>query len=216
MSENKKMTFFEAIDNFWYYHKWKVIGGIVVIIAFAALIGFANANTDKRVYDFTATSVFARPMTTGDYTLDEQLKDIVYDIDQNGDTAIKVASYYITETATGSNDQLSKGQFEVDLSNARGDIILFDKANLDRYLPKDFFADISEYVDLSDISQEDIIYREDVPVAVRLSDSKALKDMQFIIDDIYVSVMFTPDSADEKTLASRELSKKAIEKLIKK
>lgn len=216
MSEKKKMTFFEAIDNFWYYHKWKLVVVAVILIGVFAFIGYVNANTDKRVYDFTAVSVFARPMTTGDYTLDKQLESIVYDIDQNGDTAMKMSNYYITETANGSNDQLSMGQFESDLSHARGDIILFDKVNLDRYLPKDFFADISDYVDLSVIAEEDIVYRKDVPVAVRLSDSKALKDMQFIIDDIYVSVMFTPDDADEKTLASRELSKQAIEKLIQK
>lgn len=216
MSEKKKMTFTEALDNFWYYHKWKVAGVVALVMAVISMIGFLNANTDKRVYDYTAISVFARPMTTGDYTLDEQLDGIIYDIDQNGDIAIKMANYYITETATGSNDQLSKGQFEANLSNARGDIILFDKVNLDRYLPKDFFADISDYVDLSDIPQEDIIYRKDIPVAVRLSGSKALKDMQFIIDDIYASVMFTPDSADEKTLASRKLSEQVIAKLIAK
>ncbi|MBQ3119217.1 MAG: hypothetical protein IJC10_05615 [Clostridia bacterium] len=213
MSE-KKYSLWDKIDNFWYYHKWKVAGVIFLIVAIIAVIGFNRANTDKRVYDFTAISVFARPMTTGDYTLDKQLEGVITDIDQNGDTALKMSNYYITEKANGSNDQMSMGQFESDLANARGDIILFDKANLERYLARDIFSDISDYTDLSQFPAEDIIYRNDIPVAVRLSDSKALSDMNFIIDDIYVSVMFTPDYADEKTLASRELAKDVIEKLI--
>ena len=216
MSEKKKMTAFEAVDNFWYYHKWKVVAAIVLVIAVIAGIGFVNANTDNRDYDFVAISVFARPMTTEDYTLDKQLESVVVDIDGNGDLAIKTPSYYITEGATGDNDRLSISQFEAAMSEAGGDIILFDKANLERFLPKDFFADISDYVDMSQVPQEGIVYRNDVPVAVRLSDSKALTDMQFVIDDIYVSVMFTPDEADEKILASRSMAKGAIEKLIEK
>ena len=215
MSE-KKYGFWDRLDNFWYYHKWKVAGVFVLVLAIIAVIGFSRANTDKRVYDFTAISVFARPMTTGDYTLEQQLEGVIEDIDQNGDTALKMSNYYITEKADGSNDQLSMGQFESDLSNARGDVIIFDKTNLERYLPKDIFADISDYTDLSLFPAEDIIYRNEIPVAVRLSDSKALSDMNFIIDDIYISVMFTPDYADEKTLASRSLSKQVIEELIQK
>lgn len=215
MSE-KKYSFWDRLDNFWYYHKWKVAGVFVLVLAIIAVIGFNRANTDRRVYDFTAISVFARPMTTGDYTLDKQLEGVIEDIDQNGDTALKMSNYYITEKADGSNDQLSMRQFESDLSNARGDVILFDKANLERYLPLDIFADISDYTDLSQFPQEDVIYRNEIPVAVRLSDSKALSDMNFIIDNIYVSVMFTPENADEKTVLSRSLSKQVIEKLIQK
>lgn len=215
MSE-KKYSFWDRLDNFWYYHKWKVVGVFVLVLAIIAVIGFNRANTDRRVYDFTAISVFARPMTTGDYTLDKQLEGVIEDIDQNGDTALKMSNYYITEKADGSNDQLSMRQFESDLSNARGDVILFDKANLERYLPRDIFADISDYTDLSQFPQEDVIYRNDIPVAVRLSDSKTLSDMNFIIDNIYVSVMFTPENADEKTVLSRSLSKQVIEKLIQK
>jgi hypothetical protein len=185
MSE-KKYGFWDRLDNFWYYHKWKVAGVFVLVLAIIAVIGFSRANTDKRVYDFTAISVFARPMTTGDYTLEQQLEGVIEDIDQNGDTALKMSNYYITEKADGSNDQLSMGQFESDLSNARGDVIIFDKTNLERYLPKDIFADISDYTDLSLFPAEDIIYRNEIPVAVRLSDSKALSDMNFIIDDIYI------------------------------
>ena len=201
MSEKKKMSFLEAIDNFWYYHKWKVAGVLFILVGIFAVAGYMNANTDNRDYDFVAASVFARPMTTGDYTLEEQLKDVITDVDNNG------------EDAKGETDRIYQSQFESDLREANGDIILFDKANLERFLPKDFFADISDYVDLSQFPKEDIVYRQDVPVALRLSDSKALTDMQFVIDDIYVSVIFTPDNAEQSILASRELAKEVIEKL---
>lgn len=216
MSEKKKMSILAAIDNFWYYHKWKVAAVIVVLTGVISMVGYTRANTDNRDYDFTAISVFARPMTTGDYTIKEQINDSIKDIDNNGDVAIKITNYYITEAGTGDNDQISLSQFENEMSTANGDIILFDKANLDRFISKDFFADLSTYLDLSQIAEEDIVYRKDVPVAVRLTDSKALTDMDFIIDDIYVSVVFTPDNADQLTLASRNCAKAAIEKLLEK
>ncbi len=213
MSEKKKMTAFEAIDNFWYYHKWKVAGVMFVLLVIFVVAGYINANTDNRAYDFNMVSVFARPMTSGDYTIEKQIEDVISDVDNNGEVAIKTSNYYITERADGETDKIYLSQFEQSLNSAEGDVILFDRANLDRFLPKDFFADISDYADLSQVSQEDIVYRQDVPVAVRLSDSKALKDMQFVIDDIYVSVMFTPDNAEQSVLASRGLAKGVIEKL---
>ena len=215
MSE-RKMTFWEKIDNFWYYHKWKLVAISFLVAGIYVAIGYINANTDNKEYDFCLTSVFARPMTPEEYAPDKYLDGIVYDIDQNGEVAVKTGNYYITETADGDNDRMLQGQFEGDLANAKGDVILFDKTNLDRYIKKDIFADISEYMDLSSIPEEDIVYRKDIPVAVRLSDSKILTDMKFVIDNIYVSVMFTPDDADDKILASRALSKQVIEKFIEK
>ena len=214
--EKKKSGFLDKLDNFWYYHKGKVFLALLVAVVIIACIGYVNSVTDKTEYDFCVTSVFARPMTTGDYTINEQLEDVISDIDKNGSVAINAKSYYITEAATGDNDSISIAKFEADISRAAGDLLLFDRANLERFLPKDLFADISEYVDISQFPEENIVYREDVPVAVRLKDSKVLTDMKFIIDDIYACVMFTPDNADDATLASRNTCKAAIEKLIQK
>lgn len=89
-------------------------------------------------------------------------------------------------------------------------MILFDKPNLDRFIVKDMFSPISDYIDLSDIPEEHIVYRNNVPVAVQLDGSKVLNNMGFIIDEVYVSVMFTPDNS------VREYAVKTVNKLIQK
>ena len=211
MSEDKrKLTIKEHIENFWYYHKWKVALVIVAIIAVVAFRGYINANTDTTAYDFKIYSVFARPLVAGEYKIEDHIKDFVPDIDNSGDVKISSKTFYITEDAKGDNDKISQTQFENTLLQADGDVILFDKANLNRFIGKDIFSPISDYIDLSEIPEERIIYRGDVPVAVQLDGSKVLSDMGFIIDEVYVSVMFTQDNS------VKEYAKNTVNKLIEK
>lgn len=209
MSE-RKLTLKEHIENFWYYHKWKVAIILVLIVGVWAFRGYIRANTDTTSYDFKIYSVFARPLVAGEYKIEEQIKDFVEDRDNSGDVKISAKTFYITEDGTGDNDKIMQTQFENTLLHADGDVVLFDKPNLDRFIGKDMFAPISDYIDLSAIPEEHIIYRGDVPVAVQLDGSKILSDMGFIIDEVYVSVMFTPDNS------VREYAKETVNKLIEK
>lgn len=215
MSEaKKKMTFWQKVDNFWYYYKWWVIAGIFVVFGFWCLLFLLQGQTTDKTGDLTVLSVYAHPLTSEEYDLDNRLKEYVTDV--NGDSEKKVVfkPYYITEKGTSETDQLTRGEFEMHLQNCYGDLIIFDELSLNNYLKKDIFAPIGDYIDLSQIPQEDIVSRDGVPVAVKLSGSKMLSDMHFIIDEIYVSVMFLPDNADENVLATRENAKIAIEKLL--
>lgn len=209
MSEEKrKLTVKEHIENFWYYHKWKVALVFVAIIAVVAFRGYIKSNTDTTAYDFKIYSVFARPLVAGEYKIEDEIRDSVEDIDASGDVKISARTFYITEDGKGDNDRISQTQFENTLLHADGDVVLFDKPNLDKALPKDMFSPISDYVDLSQIPEEHIVYRGDVPVAVQLNGSKVLNDMGFIIDEVYVSVMFTQDNS------VREHAIKTVNKLI--
>ena len=58
--------------------------------------------------------------------------------------------------------------------------------------------------------------KDGVAVAVKLTESKILRDMKFIVDEVYAGVMFIPDGADDVTLKTRENTKIAIEKLLEK
>ena len=194
MSE-RKLTVKEHIENFWYYHKWKVAIVLVLIVGVWAFRGYIRANTDTTSYDFKIYSVFARPLVAGEYKIEEHIKDFIPDVDNSGDVKISARTFYITEEGTGDNDRIMQTQFENTLLQADGDVMLFDKANLDKFIVKDMFSPISDYIDLSQIPEEHIVYRGDVPVAVQLDGSKILSDMGFIIDEVYVSVMFTPDNS---------------------
>ncbi len=218
MNESKrKLSFWETIDNFWYYHKWKVVAAIAVVVGIWAAISYTSGfKGDEKPHDLSIVSVFARPLSTEDYNYADVLGESIRDIDNNGEKHIKTDSFYITEGGDGQNDQLSIAQFENTLAYSRSDLILLDKTNLDRFISKDFFEPISEYVDLSGIPKDDIVSRNGIPVAVRLSDSKALLDMGFIVDSVYASVMYIPENATDEIILSRENTKAVIKKLLEK
>ena len=214
--EKKKLTFWQWIENFWYYYKWRVITALLLVVVIVIGADFIDNNTDDTVYDLTVLSVFAHPLTAEEYDMDNYLKDITKDANGDGVCNTVLRPYYITEKHTSESDLLSEGQFEACLKKAVGDVMILDVPNLNFYLKKDIFEPIDKYVDLSTIPAEDIVYKNDIPVAVKLRDSKILKDMAFIIDEIYASVVFVPDDADDVTLNSRQNAKDAILKLLEK
>jgi len=161
-------------------------------------------------------SLYAHPLTSEDYDLDRRLNEFVPDVNGDGQQKVVFKPYFITEKGTSESDQITRGEFEANLQNCYGDMILFDVPSLNNYIKKDIFAPIGDYVDLSKIPESDIMYRGDVAVAVKLSESKILSDMHFIIDEVYASVMFVPDDADETVLATRGNTKAIIEKLLEK
>lgn len=210
----RKMTFLQWVENFWYYHKWKVIAGVLLVIALWAGITFYidTLKKSEETGDITVVSVFSGAYTHKKMNLEERLADSIKDVDGDGEISVNYTAHYIGTRDT-DEDKVAQAQFEQGLSKCYGDIMLFDETRLDDYIKKDIFEPIENYVDLSNIPQEDIVKRNDVAVAVRLTNSKLLRDMDFAID-VYVSVVFIPDDADEKLLASRENAKGAIAKLL--
>ena len=217
MSETKKkLTFLQWLDNFWYYHKWKVVIGILLILALWAGITFYNDNLKRAedTEDLCVMTVFSTRVTPEEIDLDERLKDGLKDIDKDGEIGVVYTAHYIADPVKTQEDKMAQAQFSNDLEHCWGDIMLFDKTSIGIYKKKDIFEPIDKYVDLTQIPEDAIVYRGDVPVAVRLTNSQIIRDMKFFTDDIYVSVMFIPEDADEKLLASRENAKIAIEKLL--
>lgn len=217
MSEKgRKMTFFEKIENFWYYHKWLVVIIVVLILGLYTAWSYIKDNTKEEVYDVEIVSLFAHPLTPEEYNLDIRLSESIDDIDGNGQKEAVLKDYYVPDENPTDDSQISKEQFESQLRYCKGDVLLFDKPCLDRYIKKDIFEPLDNYIDLSLVPQEDIIYKDDVAVAVKLSESKILQDMKFIIDEVYVSVMFTPEDASDEIINSRKNATPVIQKLLEK
>lgn len=215
--EKKKMTIGQWIENFWYYNKWKVVIGIVLVMALWVGVKFYidTLAQSEETGDITIVSVFSGKLTPEEVDLDKRLADSVKDIDGDGEVSVTYTPHYIGVKGT-DEDKVAQAQFEQGLSKCYGDVLLFDKTTLDTYVKKDIFEPIENYVDLSNIPEEDIVKRGDVAVAVRLTNSQILRDMHFVVDEVYVSVMFIPDDADGELLASRENAKGAIAKLLEK
>ena len=217
MSETKKkMTFWQRLDNFWYYYKWWVIAGVFVLFGLWCLSQLLQGQVKDTSGDLTVLSVYSHPLTSEEYDLDRRICDVIPDTNGDGEQKVVFNPYFITEKGTSQSDMVTTSEFEMNLQNCYGDMILFDKPSIDNYIKKDIFAPIGDYVDLSKIPKEDVIYRGDVAVAVKLSESKILSDMHFIIDEVYASVMFIPDDASEEIYATRENAKIAIAKLLEK
>ena len=83
MSEEKrKMTFLQWLENFWYYHKWKVIAGVLLIIALWAGITLYidTLKKSENTGDITVVSVFSGAYTNKKMNLEERLVDSVKDL----------------------------------------------------------------------------------------------------------------------------------------
>ena len=203
-----------SLENFWYYYKWPFIGGIVLF--FAVLI-FMSSVTDTSVpTDVDVVSVFARPLTMQEYEFQSRLQDEISDVDNDGSKTIGTEGLYISEPGKSDNDLMNKNKFEAKIVYAQGDLVLMDGVNMERFSPKDLWAPLTDYVDISAFPKEDIYYRDGVPVAVRLSDSKVLTDMQFIIDDVCAGIMFVPEELKDTAPARREKAAKMLLKLTEK
>lgn len=217
MSEQKrKLTFKERIENFFYYYKWPVIFGILVVLVLSMYLPALVDNEKDSVGDLTVLSVFAHPLTAEEYDIDQRINDVIKDIDGDEEKSVLSKLFFITEKRSGDNDIISEAQLDEQLKVARGDLLVFDAPNLAYYLKKDIFAPLEDYVDLSAIPDEDIIKKDGVAVAVKLTKSKVLSDMRFIIDEVYAGVLFLPDDADDLTLNSRKNTTFAINKLLEK
>ncbi|MBO5930119.1 MAG: hypothetical protein J6Q27_02350, partial [Clostridia bacterium] len=133
----------------------------------------------------------------------------------NGTIRVQTKGLYITEGGKTDTDLVSMNNFDSAMAYGEGDLVLLDGANLSRYQSKDFLASLSDYVDVSQFAEENLIYRDGKAVAVRLKNSKILTDMQFIIDDVYAGIMFVPEMQEEQVAARRENAAKVLLELCK-
>lgn len=215
MGEKKEKGFLlSSLENFWYYYKWPFLGGIVIF--FVVLIAMINFSDVEEPADANVLAVFARPLTTQEFEFQSRLQDVIEDADGNGAKQIATESLYITEGGQSDEDSYATSQFENILAYAQADLVLLDGTNYERFKAKDFLEPLENYLDISAFDPNDLVYRDGKAVAVKLSDSKVLLDMQFIIDDVYAGIMFVPEENKEAFSAYRENAAKMLDELSKK
>lgn len=213
-NEEKEKGFIRlSLENFWYYYKWPFLGGIVIF--FAVLVALTATTDIEAPTDVDVLAVFARPLTSQEFEFQSRLEHAVTDTDENGAVRIGTEGLYVSESGTGDNDGVSINKFESAIAYAEADLVLLDGTNMERFAPKDFLEPLEKYMDISQFAEEDLFYRDGVAVAVRLSDSKVLMDMQFIIDDVYAGIMFVPEGTEEALKGRRENAVKMIAELKK-
>ena len=203
MAEKKEKGFLlSSLENFWYYYKWPFLGGIVIF--FVVIIAMINFSYVEEPSDADVLAVFARPLTTQEFEFQTRMEDVIEDVDGNGTKLISTNALYITEGGKSDEDSLATSKFENIIAYAQADLVLMDGTNFERFKQKDFLEPLENYVDVSQFSSEDLVYRDGKAVAVKLTDSKQLLDMQFFIDNVYAGIMFVPEEGAQSLEIQRK------------
>ena len=208
------MSFLKKVENIWYYYKWQIIIISVIIIALYMLISTFSQGSEPS--DVEIVSVYSAYVSEKEIDFQKKFEKNISDADKNGKVVIDLVTSYITAEGKSDDDAIEVAKFEGTISTARSDLILMDEYNFRRFETKDFYEDLTKFIDISKINDEDVLYRNDVPVAVRLRESKILKEAEYKTDNIYAGIMFIPDDADETLLEGRKNAVEILKKLIEK
>lgn len=213
-NENNKMSFFKKIENFWYYYKWPVILVIIITIALYALISTLSQKAEPS--DVEILTIYSAYVSEKEIDFQGEFENIITDSNSDNKNTVSLNDIYITVKGDSDNDAMELMKFENNISGSVSDLILLDEYNFKRFETKDYYEDLSKFIDLSKYNDENILYRNDKPVAIRLRESKILKNSEFKTDNIYAGIMFIPENADNELLKKRENAVKILLKLAEK
>ena len=208
------MSFLKKVENIWYYYKWPIIIISVIIIALYMLISTFSQGSEPS--DVEIVSVYSAYVSEKEIDFQKKFEKSISDADKNGGVVIDLVTSYITADGKSDDDAIEIAKFEGTMSTARSDLILMDEYNFRRFETKDYYEDLRKFLDISKFNDEDVLYRNDIPVAVRLRESKILKEAEYETDNIYAGIMFVPDDADETLLARRQNAVEILKKLAEK
>lgn len=215
MAEKKEKGFLlSSLENFWYYYKWPFLGGILIF--FVVIIAMVNLTDMEAPSDASVLAAFAKPLTTEEFDLQSSLENVIEDVDGNETKRISTNALYITEEGKSDDDSLSISKFENSIAYAQADLVLMDGINYERFKSKDFLEPLENYIDISQLDGDNLVYRDGKAVAVKLENSRQLLDMGFIIDDVYAGIMFVPDESNEGIDARRKNAANMLLELSKK
>ena len=181
----------KKLENFWYYHKWHVIIGIVALF----LIGYTIHEVVTKVNpDLTIDCI----MDTGmDYEKIEILTNDLRDnggiTDNNGDGRIKVqiGHYQTGKDPSSASSQGSMSEV-VQLRMAVGEcsLLLTEPHILNLYAEQDLFEDLTAIADEMNIPEEKRYMSKDgnKVVAINIDDSEFFAKNNIITKDCYAAI----------------------------
>lgn len=207
------MSFKAKIENFWYYHKSAVIIILIVVLAGAFLVGELSKSVPS---DLKVSLVSTGMLSEGNINFNEAMPGLIDDIDANGDANITIARLFLTEGMKEDNAEAMRQSLEAQLANKGATLFIVDAVNFERLIKKDAFCPLDELIDVSDYGDR-VFYREGTPIALHLTGSKVLSDMEFLNDDLYAMVLFRRpgEENDPVRVAEYENAAKVLTELMK-
>ena len=97
--EAPKQSFSSWLDNYWYHYKWHTIAVIFVIIVAIVCTAQLVSRTDyDAIIAYAGSKSVSKKAEGGDVaeivTMQSSLKDVVYDVDENGEISISLEALF--------------------------------------------------------------------------------------------------------------------------
>lgn len=97
--KEEKQSFSKWLDNFWYHYKWHTIALIfVLIVAIVCTVQMLQREKYDAVIAYAGSKDVSKKAEDGDVaeivTLQSSLKDVVYDVDKNGEISISLEALF--------------------------------------------------------------------------------------------------------------------------
>ncbi len=207
------MSFKAKIENFWYYYKSAVILILVVVLAGIFLLTDFTKTVPS---DLKITLISADALSEGNINFNEAMPGLIDDIDANGEANITISRLFLSESMEEDSAETMRQTLESQLANKGATLFIVDAVNFESLIKKDAFCPLDELLDISGYGDR-VFYRDDTPIALHLTGSKVLSDMEFLDDDLYALVLFRRpgDENDPVCVAEYENAARVLTELMK-
>ena len=203
------MTTAEKLKNFWYYHKFHVLAGVLALLFVLLTISECMKN---KVPDISIGYI------SGEYRdnlkLEEEFEKVIDDLNDDGEIYTFCDSVILPDVPQNDGDMMLVQKVSVMFASGDYDMFIMDKD----YFTADIYGDM--FVDLSDIAPEemksDAVLMRGKPVAIKTSHSKFLNDLSFSDDELYVGfcALRLGDEENEKRAERHNELKEVFENII--
>lgn len=170
-------------DNFWYYYKYHVLGGVFALFCLFIFIRDLWTRVD---YDYTVGFL-------GEYSLSEEDSESLQkwfeengeDLNGDGEVQVQIADYPLPDGETGSDPQFfvaNQTKFMADIQEGTSMLFFLNEGNYERFKKMDVFPADREQVQVKDCEgfrqTGNPISIQDMVVSMRLisEDSKMAAD----------------------------------------
>ena len=204
-------------EYFWDYYKWHTIAVVAIIIAVVTTI-VQVSNQTKYDGSFVCAGNVAFPLEFEEKFV-SHIKTAVDDLDGDGEKNVLLEQLTFSKDDTDAQYLAAmRTKFDLKLQTNESFAFIMDEELLTQSLTNDAlegcFVPLNEWL-LEDISEESIYSINDIPYAVKLTDSKLLKEVGFPTNNFYAVLRYNYDEKNEEYIKQFENAKKMLNAVAK-
>jgi len=202
---------------FWDYYKWHTIAVVAAVIAIVTTV-VQVMNQEKYDGSFVCAGNIAFPQEYGQ-KLEEYIEKSVDDLNSNGEKSILFEQITFSEDDVDAQYSAAmRMKFDIKLQTNESFAFIMDEKLMEQTISNPetdgCFATVTEWL-FEDINEDNIYYLNEKPYAIKLADSKILKDMGISGDSFYAVLKYNYDEKDEELNKQFENAKKILNAVVK-